>query len=91
MKIYPSDHNQGATDSFQLGLVKDPFYKEEAKPDEEKIEKVPHMITPEELVHSILHPQIDPLVGQIVFRLLQKTRPSRAFWAKDFNDDEFQL
>lgn len=49
------------------------------------------MITPEELAHSILHPQVDPLVGQIVYRLLQKTRPSRAYWAKDFNDEEFQL
>ena len=79
MKLYPTNFRSEQPDCLELEVEATPYFGATNR-----------IITPEELSHSILYPQVDPLIGQIVNRLLAKTRPNKAAWNKE-SDDEIVL
>ena len=79
IKLYPTNFQSEQPDCLELEVETTPYFGATNR-----------IITPEELSHSILYPQVDPLIGQIVNRLLAKTRPNKAAWNKE-SDDEIVL
>ena len=58
----------------QQSTQNDNIYNQSHSQKNVTIQKVDKLITPFDLEHSILRPQVDPLVGDIVTRLLQKIK-----------------
>ena len=80
MKIYPTSLESDNSDSLMLHTEDKPYYSETNR-----------LITPDELSHSIIYPHVDPLVGQIVSRLLAKARPTKVAYDKAVEEEEIVL
>jgi hypothetical protein len=52
MKLYPTNFQSESSDSLELEVVNTPYFGATNR-----------IITPDELAHSIVYPQVDPLIG----------------------------